>query len=131
MGLLTSYFCLCAGYEDYKMFLETSVKVDPPTETDVSSYSVVASRTKKRYDILQFNDEDYEYKQVLAIFSLRRYKSDGYYSSRNERIRIVPIDTFLICADMVQVPSIGVQRLSPYTMFKMKKGSRIINIFHY
>ena len=98
------------------------MKIEPPTETDIAMYSVVASRQKARFDVLQFQDNDYEYKQVLAIFSLRRSKQDGLYKNRNKKVVKTFLDTFLVCADMECIPSIGVQRLTPYPMYRLAKG---------
>lgn len=98
------------------------MKIEPPTETDIVPYVVMAWRSKGRYDILQFNDEEYEFKQILVIFSLRTYQRQGHYKCGKQNTKTLPLDTFLICGDMVNVPSIGVQRLIPYCQYKLKKG---------
>ena len=73
------------GRDGYNLFLETSVRIEPPTETDIAPYAVVCSRKQARFDVLQFKDEQFEYKQVLAMFSLRRAKCEGFYKNRTKK----------------------------------------------
>ena len=104
------------------MFLETSVRVEPPTDTDIEPYYVVCSRKKGRFDVLQFQDNHFEYKQVLAMLSLRRSKQDGHYKNRHKKMLTTSLDTFLVCADMERVQSVGSQRFTPYALYRVAKG---------
>ena len=104
------------------MFLETSVWIEPPTDTYIPPYFVVSSRQKGRFDVLQFQDDYSEYKQVLAIFSLRRSKEIGRYDNRHQKMEKTFLDSFMVCADMECLQSVGTQRLTPYAMYRLAKG---------
>ena len=104
--------------------METSVRVEPPTESDIQPYFVKTALNESRFDVLEFKSHDgVEYKQVLAIFTLRRRVENGYYKCRKKQYSTRNWDTFFICADMVQITPVGVQKLIPYPIFKLRTGS--------
>ena len=91
----------------YSLHFETSVRVEPPTDTDMVPFFIVACNKRVRYDTLEFDDDENPFKQVLAIISFRKTSVIGRYASYKPKVRIEYLDTFLICADFEHVPSIA------------------------
>ena len=98
------------------------MRIEPPTDTYIAPYFVVSSRQKGRFDVLQFQDDYSEYKQVFAFFSLRRSKEIGRYDNRHQKMEKTFLDSFMVCADMECLLSVCAQRLTPYAMYRLAKG---------
>ena len=83
----------------------------------MSPFFVCADNVRERYDTLEFETEEFEFKKILAIISFRKTSTVGYATEY--------LDTILLCADMEHIPTTADFKFMPYPYYRLRTAGTI------